>query len=71
MARPAGLHVAHLEAADGDGLTPVMHAAAGGHLRVLKELYAAGARMEARNLRGETALWLAAANGHLEVSTKV
>ncbi|CAI0381065.1 unnamed protein product [Linum tenue] len=48
-----------VNAADGDGYTPLMLAAREGHGKVCRVLISAGAEVDARNARGETALILA------------
>ncbi len=47
--------------------TPLMKAAHLGYGAVIRELIAAGARLEAKNADGNNALWLACVGSHLEV----
>jgi ankyrin repeat protein len=50
------------------GYTPLMGAVAGGHLRVVRLLLAAGARVTDKAYYGPDALSIAAEHGHLEVA---
>jgi len=50
-----------------DGWSPLMVAAAGGHLEVVRQLLAAGAPVDQRNARGRTALMFAAFYGRFTV----
>ncbi|KAJ9443687.1 putative ankyrin repeat protein L63 [Diplonema papillatum] len=49
------------------GNTALYTASKNGHLEVVKELIAAGAKLHAPNMNSATALHLASQNGHLEV----
>ncbi|CAN0896173.1 Ank3 [Linum grandiflorum] len=51
-----------LDEQDGDGFTPLMVAAAGGHIDAFRLLLQAGADVKLRNKRGETAMNLAESN---------
>lgn len=53
-----------VNASDGDGYTPLMLAARGGHGRVCELLISCGARCDGENARHETALLLARKNGY-------
>ncbi len=48
-------------------ITPLMKAAHLGHGTVVRDLLAAGARLEAKNADGNNALWLACVGDHLNV----
>jgi hypothetical protein len=54
--RGAELDLSHLEAADGNGMTLLHHAAAAGSLRMVRMLLDRGANLEARNGYGGTVL---------------
>ncbi|KAJ9439916.1 putative ankyrin repeat protein R863 [Diplonema papillatum] len=54
-------------ARDVNGNTALYTASKNGHLEVVKELIAAGAKLHAPNMNSATALHLASQNGHLEV----
>jgi ankyrin repeat protein len=58
----------YLNARDSKGMTPLMHAAQGGHMDVVKLLLEKGADDKARNRRGETALQLAISEGHTDIA---
>ncbi|KAF9673681.1 hypothetical protein SADUNF_Sadunf10G0049500 [Salix dunnii] len=53
-----------VNASDGDGYTPLMLAATGGHGRVCELLISSAAQCDIENERGETALSLATKNGY-------
>ena len=52
------------EAKDADGCTPLHHAAANGHVEVIKLLAEMGAQVDARAADGETALQVSIRKGH-------
>jgi ankyrin repeat protein len=51
----------------GKKMTPLLYAAEGGHLAVVRHLLAAGARLDVRDAKGRTALALAEEEGHEDV----
>ncbi|RAH65578.1 ankyrin repeat domain-containing protein, partial [Aspergillus aculeatinus CBS 121060] len=53
--------------ASSEGETPLMRAAKGGHLAIVRLLVDAGANLEAQNRSQMTPLMLVAANGHRDV----
>ena len=58
---------AEINARNQKGTTPLMMAAANGHLEIVKALASLGGQVNARNNNGATALMVAAFGGHLEV----
>ncbi|MFG1424647.1 ankyrin repeat domain-containing protein [Roseixanthobacter glucoisosaccharinicivorans] len=56
-----------VEATIANGTTPLMHAAHTGALVMARALIAAGARLNARNADGNTALWLACVGRHFDM----
>jgi len=58
---------AHVNAQDRFGVTPMMQAVIGNNAAVVRALLAAGANVDARNLRGDTALDLARQLGRREI----
>jgi ankyrin repeat protein len=59
---------AEINAADDNGMTALMEAAAWGHTPMVRLLLAAGADSELRNKQGQTAWGLAALGNHTEVA---
>jgi ankyrin repeat protein len=53
-----------VDARDGDGLTPLHHAASGGNAELVALLIAGGAKFDSANVRAKTPLHLAAMNDH-------
>ncbi len=56
------------EFVDTQAFSPLMYAAANGHVAVVKELLVKGARLDAKDSDGRTALALAQKNGHAEIT---
>jgi len=54
---------------DAKGLTPVLKASSEGDVAILRELIAAGARLNARSLDGNNAIWLACAADSVDAIT--
>lgn len=58
---------AAIDAANGNGGTPLMYAAVGGHTRIVALLLERGANVNAQGTNGWSALMLASAKGHVRV----
>ncbi|XP_024223358.1 ankyrin repeat domain-containing protein 29 isoform X1 [Bombus impatiens] len=59
----------HVDCKDKDGTTPLILAAAGGHIEAVTELLQQGADPNARRLTGTTALFFAAQGGYMDIAS--
>jgi ankyrin repeat protein len=57
---------ANVHITDGDGVTPLMSAAAGGHVEIIRMLLKLGVEIDQVAHSGGTALMYAAGQGHLD-----
>ena len=64
-------NIASINERDGDGLTPLMIAAAAGQMDMVKSFLVAGARADLVNAKGDTPCMLAIQNGHYHTSVQL